>query len=434
VKSLVRLTVKRTERLEGAVRAPPSKAHTHRTVIAASLSNGRSVIINPLRCRDTEATIKACSILGANIKWCEKGYSLVVDGFSKPEAPNNIINCRGSGSTIRFLTSVCALADGVSILTGDNSLRKRPMQPLLEALNQLGARCFSARDDGKPPIIVLGGGIKGGETSLAGDISSQFISSLLFAVPMAQEETVISVVTPLESKSYVEMTLDILKRHNIKVEYSRSYDRFNVPCSQEFKPAKHFIEGDYSSAAFLLAAASIISSKVTVTGLRKQTIQGDKAIVNVLKEMGVSISLNEKGVEVLGSENIDSIDVDLRDSPDLVPVCAVLACFAEGKSIIRGVRRLRFKESDRLSALASELGRMGAKISVNQDLMIIEGSAKLHGTHVYSHRDHRIAMACAVAALRAEGKTVIHGIECVKKSYPNFVDDLKLLGGRLIGR
>ncbi|MGQ9623899.1 MAG: 3-phosphoshikimate 1-carboxyvinyltransferase [Candidatus Bathycorpusculaceae bacterium] len=431
---MAKLIVKRTEMLEGTVRAPPSKAYTHRAVIVASLSKGKSTIINPLECSDTEATVKACSMLGAKIKWSKKESSLIVKGFSKPKTPDDIIDCRGSGSTIRFLTSVCALVDGASVLTGDRSLRKRPMQPLIDALNQLGARCFSAKNDGKPPIIVLGGGVKGGEASLVGNVSSQFISSLLFAAPKAERDVRVEVKTPLESKSYVEMTLETLKAHCIKVECSFSYDRFTVPCSQEYTPTNHVIESDYSSAAFLLAAASVTNSKVRVTGLKKQTLQSDKTIMNIIKEMGVAINSDGDSIEVSGNgERLDSIDVDLKDSPDLVPVCAALACFAEGESVIRGVGRLRFKESDRVSTLVNELSKMGAKITASEDTMTIEGGAKLRGAHVCSHRDHRIAMTCVVAAFGAEGETVIHGIECVNKSYPNFVEDLKSLGGKLFG-
>jgi 3-phosphoshikimate 1-carboxyvinyltransferase len=431
---LAKLIVKKTEKLEGVIKAPPSKAYTHRAVIAAALSEGESVIINPLKCNDTEATIKACSMLSARIKWNDLGSSLIIDGFSKPKAPENIINCKGSGSTMRFLTPVCALAEGTSILTGDSSLRKRPMRPLLDALNQLGTRCISAGKNGKPPIIVLGGGIKGGEVSLAGDISSQFISGLLFAAPMAETNTTMKVNTSLESKFYVEMTLETLKKHGIEVESPQSRDMFIVPCNQKFRPAKHVIEGDYSSAAFLLAAASITNSKFKVTDLKEQTLQSDKVIVKILEEMEVLISLKENCVEVHGNGGwLKPIEVDLKDSPDLVPVCVVLACFAKGKSIIRGVRRLKFKESDRLSTLVSEFRKMGAKIAVGNDSIIIEGGPKLRGAELCSHRDHRVAMACIVAALKAEGETVIHGVECVRKSYPNFVDDLKVLGGNMVG-
>jgi 3-phosphoshikimate 1-carboxyvinyltransferase len=429
---MAKLTVKKTESLKGIVTAPSSKAYTQRAVIAASLSEGKSVIKYPLKCNDTIATIKACSMLGAKIKW--EDSSLSVEGVSKPKTPEDIIYCQGSGATIRFLTSICALADGTSVLTGDRSLRRRPMQPLLDALNQLGAKCFSTKGDGKPPIIVLGGGIKGGSASIVGDVSSQFISSLLFATPKAEKETKIEITTPLESKFYVEMTLNILKEHGIKVEFSPNYERFIVPCNQNYMPFNHAIEGDYSSAAFLLAAASITKSEVKITNLKERTLQGDKIIVNILKEMGVTISQDKDCLEVFGNEKLQPVNIDLKDSPDLVPVCAVLACFADGETIIKGVKRLRFKESDRISSLISELGKMGAKIKAENNSLKIEGKAKLHGAHICSHKDHRIAMACTVAALKTEGETVIQGIECIRKSYPNFIQDLKMLGGKIFGR
>lgn len=429
---MAKLTVKKTENLKGMVTAPPSKAYTQRAVIAAALSEGKSVIKNPLKCNDTIATIKACSMLGAKIKW--EDNSLVVEGVSKPKTPEDIIHCQGSGATIRFLTSICALADGASVLTGDKSLRRRPMQPLLDALNQLGAKCFSTKGDGKPPIIVLGGGIKGGTVSIVGDVSSQFISSLLFATPKAKKETIIEITTPLESKFYVEMTLNTLREHGVKVEYSQNYECFTVPHNQSYTPFNHAIEGDYSSAAFLLAAASITESEVKIANLKRRSLQGDKIIVEILKMMGVTINQHEDIVEVFGNGGkLKPVNVDLKDSPDLVPVCAVLACFADGETVIKGVKRLRFKESDRIASLISELGKMGAKIKVENNAIKISGKTKLHGAHICSHKDHRIAMACAVAALRADGETVIQGIECIRKSYPNFIQDLKVLGGKMFG-
>ncbi|MEM2972264.1 MAG: 3-phosphoshikimate 1-carboxyvinyltransferase [Candidatus Bathyarchaeia archaeon] len=429
---MARLTVKKTESLKGTVTAPSSKAQTQRAIIAASLSEGKSTITYPLKCNDTLATAKACSMLGAKIKW--QNTLLVVEGVSKPKTPEDIIYCQGSGATIRFLTSICALAEGASILTGDKSLRRRPMQPLLDALNQLEAKCFSSKGDGKPPIIVLGGGIGGGSTSIVGDVSSQFISSLLFATAKAEKETEIEVTTPLESKFYVEMTLDTLQKHGVKVDYSPNYEWFIVPCNQNYTPFDHAIEGDYSSAAFLLAAASLTESRVKIVNLKKQSLQGDKIIVDILKEMGVTINQNGNSVEVFGNGGeLKPVNVDLKDSPDLVPVCATLTCFADGETVIKGVKRLRFKESNRISSLISELGKMGVEIKAENNSLIVKGKAKLHSANICSHKDHRIAMACAVAALKAEGETVIQGIECIRKSYPNFIQDLKALGGKIFG-
>lgn len=427
------LVVKKTEKLEGNVKAPPSKAYTHRAIIAASLSEGQSVINRPSSCDDVLVTIRACSMLGARIKR-RKPTALVISGTSKPKTPRNVVNCGGSGSTIRFMSSVCALADGISVLTGNRSLRKRPMQPLIDALNQLGARCFSTKNDGTPPIVVFGGGIKGGEAFLVGDVSSQFVSSLLFSAPKAEDETRIAVTTQLESKPYVAMTLDVLQRHGIEIDYSPNYDRFLVPCEQEYRPAGHSVDGDYSSAAFILAASAITRSRVKVTNLERKTLQGDRVIVDILREMGATVNLGENYVEVTGvHEGLTGLDIDLRDAPDLIPVCAVLACFAHGETTIKGVRRLRFKESDRIASLISELTKMGGRVMASENSLVIEGKAELKGARLYSHRDHRIAMACTIAALGAEGETIIHGISCVKKSYPDFVDDLRSLGGKVFG-
>jgi 3-phosphoshikimate 1-carboxyvinyltransferase len=427
------LVVKKTERLEGTVKAPPSKAYTHRAVIAASLSEGQSTIKEPSNCDDALATIRACSMLGAKIRRKEHA-TLVIDGISKPKTPKNIIDCGGSGSTIRFMSSICALADKISVLTGNRSLQKRPMQPLLDALNQLGARCAFLKDDGTPPIVTFGGGIKGGETSLVGDMSSQFISSLLLSTPKAKNETRITLTTQLESKPYVAMTLDVLRKHGIKAGHSSNYHRFLIPCEQEYRPASHFVEGDYPSAAFILVAAALTKSSVRVTNLRKETLQGDRIILDILKEMGVTVDAGEDYVEVTSAQtDLTGLDIDLRDAPDLVPICVILACFAHSETTINGVGRLRFKESDRVASLISELTKMGGKIIADKNSFIIEGKANFQGAEICSHKDHRIAMSCAVAALRAKGKTTIRGIECIRKSYPNFAEDLRSLGGKVLG-
>ncbi len=422
------LLIKKTEKLSGTVEAPLSKAYTHRALVAASLSEGRSSIKKALVCEDTLATAKACSMLGAKIKKVKEGF--VVDGASKPVTPSDVIHCGDSGSTLRFITPLCALADGISVLTGNEGLRRRPMKPLLSALRQLNVHCHSTRADGCAPIVVFGGGIKGGKASIRGDVSSQFVSGLLFASPKAFADTEIMVTTELESKPYVEMTLDVLGDHGVKVEASGGFRRFSVPAKQAYKPFNHVVPGDYSSAAFLLAAAAVTDSRVKVTNLQRETLQGDRVIVKILDEMGVQLDVGEDYVEVKGvRQKMKGREVDVRDTPDLAPVCAVLACLSHGTSIINGARRLRFKESDRIVSISEELKKMGGKVKEAEDKLVIEGAGELQGAELDSHNDHRIAMACAVAALRAEGTTLIHGIECVKKSYPNFVENLRSLGG-----
>lgn len=422
------LLVHKTEQLKGTAEAPPSKSYTHRAVIASSLADGISKTINPLISDDTLATVDVCRKLGAKIdlhyaKWIIKGAS----GFSKSPG---ILDCQESASTIRFMIPVSALAQGIAILTGGPSLSERPMGPLLQALSQLGVKCYSANENGYPPIVVFGGGITGGEVAMPGDISSQFISGLLFACPLAKEETKLKLTTQLESKPYVQMTLKVLEKHGIVVDASKDLQRYRIPPGQNYKPANHIVPGDFSAAAFLMAAAAITGSKISISNLCPNSTQGDEAILDILKSMGAGIEVKEKQVEVCGG-SLRGINIDAKDIPDLVPVCAALACYAEGKTHIFNARRLRLKESDRLAAIHTELTKMGGRIVEREDSLIIDGPSPLHGTEVDPHDDHRIAMACAIAALNAKGATSIKNSECINKSYPNFIRDLKTLGGKV---
>ena len=427
------LIIRKTEGLSGKVEAPPSKALTHRAVIAASLSEGRSAIDNPLICEDTEATLRACEMLGAHIE--KTGARLLLEGFSRPRTPPDVIDCRDSGSTIRFLAPLCALVRGISVLTGGESLRNRPMGPLLEALQQLGVKCGSTRGDDKPPILIFGSGLKGGKATIRGDVSSQFISGLLFATPKAESTTEIQLTTALESKPYVDLTVNTLKKHGIKVFYEDDWRFFSIPGAQEYKPFNHRIEGDYSSAAFLMAAAAITDSTVEITGLNSGSLQGDREIVEVLRRMGVKIEVKGDSVFVEGEKgNLKGVSVDVRNTPDLAPVYMVLGCLAEGRTVLQGVKRLRWKESDRVSAMVTELKKMGGQIEEGDNRLVIKGASKLKGAVLSSHGDHRVAMACTVAALSAEGRSVVKGIECISKSYPNFIRDLGMIGGSFLVR
>ncbi len=263
-------------------------------------------------------------------------------------------------------------------------------------------------------------------------MSSQFISGLLFACPKTKNDSEITLSTPLESESYVQMTMNVLKRHGIRVHSSGDYEGFSIPSSQEYEPFSHTVPGDYSSAAFLLAAGAITQSKVRVTNLSTRQFQGDKVIVEHLKKIGADVTTGEDYVEVRGRP-LHSITADAKDTPDLVPVYAALACFSRGTSRLLNVKRLKYKESNRLNTLHSELRKMGADITQNGDGLIIKGPSPLHGATIDPHDDHRIAMACSIAALGATGETAIQNAECVEKSYPQFFEDLKRLGVESIG-
>jgi len=427
---LAEIVVKRSERFGGEVYAPPSKAYTHRMMIAALLSRGVSKILNPLSSDDTQATLKTIEAFGAEVELEEACWA--IKGKPSLETPRNPIDCGESGATLRFMIPVAALAPGSSTFTLGLSLSRRPLEPLLQSLKQLGAE-FSLQPDEKGLIVnVHGGGIKGGKTSIRGDISSQFVSGLLFACPRAEENTEITVTTPLESRSYVQMTIEVLKKHGIKVSKSNDLSRLRVSSNQNYNPYDHKVPGDFSSAAFLLAAAAITSSKVKVKNLDHRTKQGDKAILSILKEAGSKVRVGDEYVEVKGSQ-LSVMDVDAKDIPDLVPVCAALACYSKGISKLYNARRLKYKESDRLSSLHGELKKMGAEITMTEDGLVIKGPCSLHGATIDPHNDHRIAMACAVAALGASGETRIQNSECVRKSYPNFFDDLRSLGADVVG-
>jgi 3-phosphoshikimate 1-carboxyvinyltransferase len=423
------VTVENTDHLEGVVSAPPSKAYTHRMLIASSLSNGTSKIHNPLVSDDTQATLEAVQALGAETELHENCWT--IHGTEKLKTPDSPIDCRKSGSTLRFMIPVAALTPGPSTLLFGASFERRPVAPLLESLRELGVES-AVQNDGSS-VMVRGGGIRGGKTSIRGDVSSQFISGLLFACPMAKEDTEIMITPPLESRGYVEMTLEVLVKHGLEGAVNFELSRLWIPANQSYVPCDHLVPGDFSSAAFLLAAAAVTSSPVTVKNLDYRTCQGDSAIVDILAEMGATVKIGDDSVEVEAGKLV-GVDIYAKDIPDLVPVCAVLGCYAEGYSQIYNAKRLKYKESDRLNTISTELKKMGADITVNEDGLTINGGNKLHGATVDPHNDHRIAMACAVAALGAEGKTKIQNVECINKSYPHFFSDLRLLGANVVGR
>ena len=427
---MVDVIIRGNQRLSGEVYAPPSKAYTHRMLIAALLSGGTTKILNPLVSDDTQATLRAVMAFGANVKLQESCWT--IEGATQLKTPKNPIDCGESGATLRFMTPVAALASEPSIFTLGASLEKRPITPLIQSLKQLGAKASFQRNEKCSFVNVRGGGIRGGKTSIRGDVSSQFISGLLFACPKAREDTEITLTTPIESKSYVQMTKEILNKHGVKVFISKDFRQLIVPSNQVFSPCSHEVPGDFSSAAFLLAAAAITSSKVRVKNLDYRTAQGDKAILDILRKMGSKVELNEECIEVEG-KLLNAVDIDAKDTPDLVPVCAALACYSRGISKIYNARRLEHKESNRLLSLYAELKKMGAEIAMNKDSLTISGPCTMHGAIIDPHNDHRIAMACAIAALGASGETKIQNSECVKKSYPAFFNDLRSLGANIVG-
>ena len=415
--------------LNGEVKAPPSKSYTHRYLIAASLASKPSRIKNPLICSDTESTARAITQYGSKIT--RRGNVWIVEGKGFVETPSNVVDCGESAATIRFTTPILANAPGISVLTGRKGLLRRPMGPMIQTLRQLGVNIYSTKGDGCPPIVVFGGGFKGGAASLKGDVSSQFLSGLLLAAPLSRSGVTVSMDAEMVSKPYVDMTIEVLKEHGVEVSVEECRE-FSVPGGQEYCARNHIVEGDYSSAAFLLAAAAVTQSTVKIVGLNPTSLQGDRRILQALSEMSVKVKWVGNRLVVEGSGRLDAVEVEAKDAPDLVPALAALACFAEGETIIKSVERLRFKESDRVASIMAEFSKTGAKLKYREGNLTIKGG-RLKPATFQSHGDHRIAMACAVLGLGIEGESKISSYGCVKKSYPNFFKDLKSLGAEIAG-
>ncbi|MDV3244064.1 MAG: 3-phosphoshikimate 1-carboxyvinyltransferase [Nitrososphaerales archaeon] len=407
------------------MKVPPSKSYTHRGVLLASLAEGSSRILKPLISRDTRATIQACSAMGAVV--AETDSAIEVRG-GRPSTPDDVIDAENSGTTLRLMTSVLSLApEGYSIITGDRSVRKRPMQPLLDALGQLGVEAWSARPNGCAPVIVRGGGMKGGECAIRGDVSSQFVSSLLISSPLADSDTVVKVDRAV-SKPYIDATLYTAEKFGIEVG-REGYSSFAVPSGQEYSPCEFEVPGDFSSASFIVAAAALAGGRVELKGLDASVPQGDSFILEVARKMGVKVIVQGGGVIVESDgKPLTGGSFSLSDFPDLLPVLSVLALKCGEEVELTGVPHARYKETDRIAVLAEELAKVGAKVEEREDGLKIQPVQELRPAALDAHDDHRMFMAFAlVSMLRPSGITVT-GVESLDVSYPSFLQDITRLG------
>jgi 3-phosphoshikimate 1-carboxyvinyltransferase len=411
--------------LGGCVKAPPSKSYTIRAVLCSLLADGQSTVRSPLLSRDTKAAFDACESFGARITPTQEGIS-VAGTAGRIRAPNEPLDTLNSGTTIRICTAIASLATEKVELTGDESIRCRPIKPLLDALKQLGVKTHSA--NGNPPHTVEGP-LAGGACGIRGDVSSQYVSALLIAAPYAGRDVTVEMTSPLKSRPYVELTLNMLSIFGVNVHNS-GFERFTVPCGQTYRSADYTVEGDYSSAAFILAAAALTDSEVEVANLLGDSMQADRKIVEILGLMGAKADAGADHVRVSSDGCLEGVTVDLSDSPDLVPIVSVLGACASGRTEIVNASHARLKECDRIAAMASELRRMGADITETDDGLVIEGG-RLRGAQVDGWRDHRIIMSLAVAGLKAEGETRIAGAEHVDVTFPDFKDVMKNLGATI---
>ena len=414
----------------GEVTAPPSKSYTHRAVILASLAAGETTIENPLLSDDTLYTIDACRSLGAGIK--QDGDNLRITGTGgqiRVARNRQKIFVGNSGSTIRMVAPLAALSQSKVVFDGDSRLCQRPIDDLLSALEGLGVSALSLSNNAYPPIEVRGGNFSGGEVTIPGRVSSQHISGLLMVAPYSGNGIKINISDGLRSRPYIDITLDVMRDFGVEA-INRNYKEFLVKGGQKYKARHYRIEGDYSSAAYFLAAGAIGGQPITVTNLKVDSAQGDKYLLNILSEMGCSIEYQKEQVKISRHKELKGVTVDMGDYPDIVQTLAVVAAYAHGKTEINNISHLRFKETDRISDTAAELTKMGIRVDVNDNTMVVYGG-KPKGAEIEAHADHRMVMSLAVAALFAEGSSIITGAEAVTKSYPQFFADLAKLGANI---
>ena len=433
------LRVKNISEIGGVVKAPPSKSYSHRAVILASLANGTSKLYDMLYSEDTLASIRVCEALGAKITKNSDCLEVVGTGGKLHNSSEEPIDLANSGTTLRLMTSVSALSDNDVTLTGDDSLQTRPMGLLMDALWPLGVETESLKDNDKAPILIKPGYV-GGETNIMGNVSSQFISSFIISAPLSENGVTLYVLPEFKSKPYVNMTLDIMRKFGVKVlkgyylkhdpcdkeHQSCRIDEFKV-MKQDYTACDYTVEGDYSSASYLLALIAINGGNAKIRNLFFDSKQGDKYILDILQKMGATIIRGEDYVEIVSEGNLKAIDVDLANAPDLLITVAVLAAMAEGTTNITGVAHARVKETDRIDTTCRELEKLGCRLVEHEDGMSITGGVT--SGRVDSHGDHRLAMAFSLIGLKHDIE-ITNG-EVFDVSFPDFIESMAELGFEL---
>jgi len=419
------VVVSERSRLEGTVIVPGSKSHTIRAVILGALAPGESVIESPLDSLDTRSAVNAARAFGADVETEEDCWRISGVGM-KPSIPGDVVDVGNSGTTLYMAMGTASLADGWTVLTGDEQIRRRTAEPLMEALRGLGVEAVSTRGNGLAPLLVKGP-MRGGSTSVRA-VSSQYLSSLLMACPFAEGDTGIT-VEELNERPYVHMTLDWLDYLGIDVETDEKISSVSVRGGQSLRPFRRRIPGDFSSATFLLCAGALAGGTVTLKGLEMDDPQGDKVVVDILRDMGAKIRIAGDSVTVSGGA-LKGIEIDMNSIPDAIPMLSVCACFAEGDTVLGNVPQARMKETDRIAVMAGELKKLGADVEELPDGLVVHGTG-LKGGRVHGHGDHRVVMAMAIAGCAADGPVVVDTAEAAGVTFPGFWDTMRTLGARM---
>lgn len=406
--------------IEGSLDAPSSKSYAQRALAAALLVDGTSIIRNPSRCHDALAAMQVILDLGASFE--DNGNHIIVSGGLNPKSRS--LNFGEAGLGIRLFSSIAALSNEEIVLSGTGSLMKRPMSLISDALSSLGVDCET--NNGFLPIKVKGP-IKGGMIEVDGSLSSQVLTGLIMALPLAENDSVIK-VKDLKSIPYIDMTLATMHDFGIKISHS-NYEEFYIPGKQSYQPTDYIVEGDWSGASFLLVAGAI-AGRIEVSGLNPNSPQADRKIMKALQDSGAIIQAKESSITV-SKADLKAFNFDATHCPDLFPPLVALAAHCKGTSVISGVERLVHKESNRSEALLKEMGKLGIPIRVSGNEMFIDGLADIKAAHIDSHNDHRIAMAATVVALPGNVSIDIQGADCINKSYPDFYNDMIKAGGQI---
>ncbi len=411
--------------VRGRVRPPGSKSITNRALVCAALADGVSTLTGALDSEDTRVMIENLGRLGIEVESSDSGSTLLVHGSGgQIPALEADLFCANSGTTIRFLTALVMLGHGSFRLDGVARMRERPINDLLDALNQLGARATSENGNGCPPVVVHANGLPGGTATVRGDISSQFLSALLMAAPVARSAVELVVEGPLVSVPYIKITIVVMNSFGAKVDANVSLTRFAVHAPQTYQSREYAIEPDASAASYFWAIAAITGGEVIVEGLSSNSLQGDIDFVTCLEQMGCEVRSGSDSITVIGRP-LRGIEVDMNAISDTVQTLGVVALFAEGPTTIRNVGHIRHKETDRIAAVATELRKLGAKVTEESDSLTIT-AGQLRPAMIDTYGDHRMAMSFALAGLRIAGVR-INDPNCVEKTYPRFFEDLGAL-------
>lgn len=418
------MEIKPVKNLEAKVVIPGSKSYTQRALIIASLAHGKSFLRNYLISDDTEYLTEGLRSLGSEI--LKTGEDIIVTGTGgNITNPGREIYLGNNGTATRFLTSIVSLGKGEFIISGDSRLCERPVKPLLDALSGLGVDARSKNKNGCPPVIINANGIKGGSVTFTNVDSSQYISSILICSPFAKTDIEIKLKGSKVSLPYVDMTIETMKKFGVEV-VRKNEDHYIIRNNQQYIAQRYMIEGDVSNASYFFLAAALCRGKVRVMNINPQTLQGDIGLLDIMETLGISVIRGDDWVKIIGKGmNSGEYVFDMGNMPDVVPTLAVLAAIRPGRTVIKNVAHLRVKESDRIAAVVTELGRTGIRTEETDDGLIIDGG-KPHGAEIETYNDHRIAMSFAMLGLAIPG-IKIKDRDCVNKSFPCFWDELEKL-------